>query len=362
MTLLFSEGFAAYATQADLNLYGASTVGTLTYQAAGGYNSSPCFQFAGASNYVTNCIDYNPPFTAPASNEIRFGFWMKCATAATIAGTGSLRSSVSLSNLAATFALDVRLTLTGQISIHNLNSTGSAYSAGTAYNGTTDLRDNQHHWIEVRAIIAPSLGGTFQVWVDGVQEINQTGITNDGASGLTATALVRMYLATWATSSTLSTTSHVMVWDTSGTGLTGYLGPSTIVTLAPNAAGDLTGLSPSSGANYTAVNEAVANFDTNYVEAATSGLADLYNYTTLATTPAAIRGVMVKSFAKNADVGAKAFRAICKSNATIANGADQNLSVAYKLFTEFFGVDPNTGTAWTKATIDAAQFGVEVRT
>ena len=153
-----------------------------------------------------------------------------------------------------------------------------------------------------------------------------------------------------------------MVWDTSGSGMIGYTGPSRIETITPNAAGDVSGLTPTSGANYTTVNETVPNFDTNYVESAIATTIDLYNYTTLSVTPASIKGVMVKTFAKNADVGSKTFRAKASSSAVIANGATQTLTVAYKQFTEFFPVDPNTSAAWTKAGIDAAQFGVEVQT
>lgn len=360
MTLLFSEGFGAYAAQADLANYGISSVGSLVYAANGGYNNAPCFQFSTGGVYTANYMDFTNPFAAPASNEIRFAFWFKAASGSMHA-LGESRSSVSISNLTGTNAIDVRLTGTGQIAIHALNPTANLFSTGNYYVGSGSYNDGQPHFVEVRAVVAGSLGGTFQVWVDGTQEINQVGISNDGGLGLTATDLRRVWLSLWTTN-VVAFTSHVMVWDTSGTGMTGYIGPSTIVTLWPNAVGDLSGLSPSSGANYTTVNEAVANFDTNYVEAATSGLSDLYNYTTLSTTPAAIRGVMVKSFAKNADVGAKAFRNICKSGTVTALGADQNLTVAYKQYVEFFGVDPNTAAAWTKAAIDAFQPGVEART
>lgn len=363
MTLLFSEGFYPYAAQADLANYGITVNGyILTYQATGGYNSQPAFQIGSTGNTPQGafCIDYANPFSAPASNEIRFGFWMKTVTAGSITSSYQ-RGSFWLANSTQTYCLNVRLNMTtspGRIAINNLVAFNSSIGDYT-YVGTTDLRDGQHHWIEVRAIIAAASGGTFQVWVDGTLEINQTGITNDGGSGLTATALTRLGLANWTSQN--SVTSHIMIWDTSGSGMTGYIGPSRIETITPNGA-QTSQLSPTAGANYTNVNETVPNFDTNYVEGVAAGLIDLYDYTTLSVTPAAIKGVMVKTFAKNADVGSKTFRAKCSSNSVVGNGVTQTLTVAYKQFTEFFPTDPNTAAAWTKAGIDSAQFGVEVQT
>ncbi len=204
------------------------------------------------------------------------------------------------------------------------------------------------------------------MWVDGVLDINQTGVTNDGGSGKTAQDFTRLYVKNFAISSTATNytwVSHVLVWDTTGPYINGYQGPIRLESANPNAAGDSSQMTPVGAAsNYQCVDETVSNQDTDYVEDSTSGHIDLYNYATLSDVPNSIAGVMVKSHAKNPDVGTKTFRTLAKNNATTTNGSDKTLTAAYTQFTEFFPLDPNTAAPWTKSGIDSAQFGVEVRT
>ena len=365
MALLFTESFGPYATLTDFATYGithTNAYSTDSIDSTGGYNSAPAYKVVATNTDLYSTLVYPLGF-APASNELRFGFWWKITA-------GALGSTVNYAGFPSTICfldstltkwMALRLSSTGVVGWANLK-TGNNAACDYVGSGAT-IADGQHHWVEGRVILGGASNGTVQVWVDGVLEINQTSVTNDGGTGLTCTSMTRVQMGAFMhTSSATQWLSHVMVWDTGGSAFTGYLGPSRIEYLTPNAAGSNSALTPTSGANYTNVNEQVANLDTNYVEGATSGLIDTYNYTALAATPASIKAVMVKSFAKNADVGTRNFRAKCLSSATYADGADQALSVAYKTFSEIYYTDPATSAAWTASGIAAAEFGVEVRT
>lgn len=360
MALLFTESFGEYSAFADFAKYGISStisIGTDTIDATGGYNGLPAYKStANSSGLVT--LENFPQVIAPASNELRFGFWFKVTSGATH-GTNSSWGSVAFWDSSLSHGMGVKLSSTERIGWFNLKSVAPG---GVDYSGATAINDGQHHWIEGRVVLSGSNGGTVQIWVDGILEINQTGVTNNGGFGLDCTNMTRVSVGGVLQTNTASQwLSHVMVWDTSGSTFNGYMGPMYTQYLAPNGAGTNSGLTPTAGANYTNVNEQVINQDTNYVEAATSGTKDTYAYADLGTSPN-IAAVMAKSYAKNPDIGTKTFRNICLSSAAYANGADQTLAVAYKLFVDAFYTDPNTGAAWTASGLNAAEFGVETRT
>ena len=361
MALLFSESFGAYSVVADLLSYGISdsaSQATDSIDSVGGYNAAPAYKGLTSASSGSATLLF-PYVFAPASNELRFGFWVKTSSGAV--GDGNANSKGVLIFFDSTLVkwMGVRLSGTGKIGWTNLKG---GVSSAIDYTGAISVNDGQHHWIEGRVVLGAASNGTVQTWVDGVQDINQTAVTNDGGLGLTCTSMVRLQLGyTFVANASSQWLSHVMVWDTSGTILNGYLGPARIEYLIPNAAGTNAQLTPTSGANYTTVNEQVQNFDTSYVEGATSGLIDTYNYGNLSSTALTVKAVAVKTFAKNADVGAKTFRAKCLSGATYGNGVDQTLSPAYKQFLEVYHTDPNTAAAWTAAGVNAAEFGVEVR-
>ena len=284
MALLFSESFGAYAAIADFITYGISNFPsgvTDSIDPVGGYNSAPSYKSLSSSSSASS-ISLFPYVFAPASNELRFGFWFKTSSGATGDSSSSSRGVCCFFDSTVVKWMGIRLSTTGKIAWVNLRST---ISSTVDYIGATVINDGQHHWVEGRVILGGALNGTVQIWVDGTQEINQTAVTNDGGTGLTCTSMVRLQIGTTLNLSGFSQwLSHIMVWDISGAGLTTYLGPARIEYLAPNAAGTNSALTPTSGANYTTVNEQVANLDTSYVEGATSGLIDTYNYTNLATS------------------------------------------------------------------------------
>jgi hypothetical protein len=47
------------------------------------------------------------------------------------------------------------------------------------------------------------------------------------------------------------------------------------------------------------------------------------------------------------------------SGGTVRNGAARTATTAYVKTEDFYGLNPATGTAWSKANIEASQFGVE---
>ena len=116
---------------------------------------------------------------------------------------------------------------------------------------------------------------------------------------------------------------------------------------------------PNAGANYTAVDDPIQDDDATYVAATTSGQVDDYRTASMGWTPASIIGVQVESVAR-IDSGTQAWRNRLKdSGGTVRNGAARTATTAYVKTEDFYGRNPATGTAWSKANIEASEFGVE---
>ena len=74
---------------------------------------------------------------------------------------------------------------------------------------------------------------------------------------------------------------------------------------------------------------------------------------------AAVAPASVVSVRKG-DAGSRGLRAVLKSGSTTANGATRVLSTSHAVYDDRVEVDPATGTAWTKAGVNALKPGAEV--
>ena len=132
--------------------------------------------------------------------------------------------------------------------------------------------------------------------------------------------------------------------------------------LVPNAAGDVTCMTPSTGANYACVDDVPPN-TTDYVQSNVAGTKDLYNLTTV--TQAAgetVKGVMAWGAFLQVTQGNQIQGKVgIKTGGTEQWGAAKDLTYnAWKAVLKSFGsLNPTTGLAWTQADIDALQVGVQ---
>ena len=137
-------------------------------------------------------------------------------------------------------------------------------------------------------------------------------------------------------------------------------------TMRPTAAGDVTQLTPSAGSNYTCVDEAVANDDTDYVSGVSPGGApatfyDLYAATNHSAEYGTITNVTVYIRCKaTGGAGATAATKV-KVGGTEYAGSDNALTDGvWSNFSTSYNVSPKTTAAWTWAEIDGMQIGVTV--
>jgi hypothetical protein len=212
---------------------------------------------------------------------------------------------------------------------------------------------------QVRVVIHPT-AGTVTIRKNGAASDTFT------ATGLNTRSSANSYANVIVLSSSMSITpkhysDDVLLYSGSGAAPNDWVGDIRAITLMPSAdtAVKQFAVFPS-GTNAGAVDEALANSDTDYVFDSVVGHEDLYAMADLPVTPAAVIGVVSKVFIKKSDAGARSGMLRTRSGATDANGADTVLSSTYTYLSRVDTVDPATGVAWTPAGVNALQIGQKV--
>lgn len=133
-----------------------------------------------------------------------------------------------------------------------------------------------------------------------------------------------------------------------------------IETLRPNAAGDLTEMSPNTGANWQCVDEAVADDDVTYVQATfnESYQSDLYHLPA-SSGLGTINSIKVY-FCVLVNTSGDASYPLLKEGGTLTTGTVVGFNVAWTTHSQTWTTNPRTGSAWQWSEIDALQIGIKI--
>jgi hypothetical protein len=242
---------------------------------------------------------------------------------------------------------------------HASDGTVQAIARGTvlATSAGTVSFNAWHYW-EVKYVLHDSTG-SITVKCDGATVVTITGA--DTKNGGTLAVINDVYFG--------STANHgfylddMYINDGSGSSDNDFWGDIAIKTCVPTGAGNSTGLTPSTGSNWSCVDEALnaAPNTSDYCGSPTPGTKDTYAMTDLSGTVPSIKGISANVYAAKSDAGAISGRRLLRAGGTDYAGPDLTLSASYQWFPENVILNPATGVAWTKADIDALEPGYEVR-
>lgn len=343
MALLWMEGFEGVgATTNDANAELALKYTTANLNVVGGNVDSG--RISGSSFHNLN-FPPTPSITTPSFGNI----------GTIVVGWGWKRPTVYVAHKivelleGSNVAVNVRLKSTGEFEIYNGNTL--LYTTSGA-----DIGNSTWAYFELKVTTANS--GTYELKINGSSVTGgpQSGDTQPGSN-----AYVNTVRFDWPNNYTTITTDFtnfddIYILDSSGSENNTFLGDSRVVAMYPNAAGDSTQFTPSTGNNYAAVDENPSNGDTDYVEDSTSGNKDLYNYDSV---PSLTRlfGVQINTTAKGSGFSLKQD---VKSVGTTSADSGTALGAGYAYITRIVEDDPATGSPWNPTALNAAQFGVEV--
>jgi hypothetical protein len=255
--------------------------------------------------------------------------------------------------------LRLRGTSTGLKVMNAANSqVGSSFSVSTG----------AWHIIKIK-LLSHASAGTVDVFLDGSSVVSATGVGTSGGDLLienfgSGVSVTHEYYI-----------DDIAVNDGTGSFENSYPGDGKVIILHPTGAGDSTGWTPSTGANYTCVDEVTPNDATDYVSASTAvsdyytcGASGIGSSDTVKVVHVGMRlanavtdpSLLLKAQIKKATGGTASQSTAFGANTTTwrTNGASVT---AYNPYPITLYQDPDS-SAWTQATLDTMQIGQAITT
>lgn len=332
MTLLFMDGFdvqdaATKWTSHNWNL--------CTYQ-TGRLGTGSCAQWNQYSSLelISKSI--------PAAATVIFG------AAVNLEGMGGSNIWSLYGDSGVTDHLDIGFTLAGAMTLSR-GGTQIAISADSLVNVGT------WQYIEFKATIASS-GGIFIAHCNGVEIINFTGNTKNGGTNSTIDRV-----AIRQPNGNYENWQMDDVYICNGLGSTNndFLGDVRVQALLPTGAGTTTQLTPSTGSNWSNVDDAPP-VTTTYNSSSTSTNRDTYAMGDLPSGTGTVFATQDVIYASKSDAGSASIKAAVRSGGTVYYDATVVLSTSPQCYMAVRETDPATSAAWTAANVNALEFGAEV--
>ena len=253
---------------------------------------------------------------------------------------------------AGTFQVGLRVTTGGLLEAFRLTGTAAGTSLGVSSSG---MILGTWHYLEGEITISDTVG-VFKTYIDNAQVINLTAQDTRNGSPTTIDT-INFGIGETSGSSNYGSFSFDDLYVTDSAT---KLGERKIETIYPTS--DVAqGFARSAGTtNYTLVDEATVNGDTDYVQGSTVGDVDTYGLGNLTSTPTTIDAVQVMAFAEKTDAGSRSIALQVKSGATTSDGANFPLAASYTKLERMLLTDPNTAAAWTLSGVNALQGGPKV--
>lgn len=341
MAVILVEGFDTY------NGIGANT-GMASKWTVNGSPSLTTGRFSGqcAQSNNSNTSTWSRSLGASYSS-FSVGFALRYTA---FPGTGNYVCTLDSSG---TYQVGITVSSTGTISASRMSSrTAAGAVLGTSASAVIAL--NTWHYVEIECVISDTVG-VFNVYVDGASVLSLS--SQDTRNGTPTTVDTISFGGGLNTSNSNGT---AQIDDLYVTDSATKLGERRVETLYPTS--DVAqGFARSTGAtNYTLVDEAQVNGDTDYVQGSSVGDVDTYGLGDLSSTPSAISAVNVVAYAEKTDAASRSIALQVKSGATTSDGSNYALAASYGRFDRLLTTDPNTSAAWTASAVNALQGGPKV--
>lgn len=326
MALLFYDSFDHYVTADILKKWNTSSGASYVTIVSGGRNSSNAIQMYNGGYYVTKTI--------ANSATVLVG----CAVYPVTLSTQPFISLLDGSNSHADLRLDgsQRITITRN---------------GTLLETSTfTFTSSRWYFIEFRVTIDNS--GSWEVRCNGTTILSGTGDTRNDSGNAYANMVKLANLSGGASSQTLF--DDVYIRDDST-----FMGDCRVDALLPNGDGTYSTWVASSGSDYQCVDEANPNDDTDYISSATAAEASNFTFPDITGT-ATIKATQVCMYARKDNAGSRNIMEICRSGGSDYDGTSQAIGDSYLFYREIRETNPKTASAWDIASVNAAEFGVEL--
>jgi len=218
------------------------------------------------------------------------------------------------------------------------------------------------HWLEFHYVISGAVG-VVEVWVDGNQVLNLTGV-NTSQNSVTAFNTIIFINGSGGgmPNGIQGRLDDIYILNPTGAYNTTRLGDSRIETLKPSSdAGPNNGTLTSGVSHFAMVNEDQNDGGTTTITLAnTSGQEELFGVSALSGAPTSVHAVKVSVIAEKSDAGACNLETVLASGSVVANGPSVGLSTTFAVIGGIQEYDPNTSAPWLYTAVNAMNFGFQV--
>lgn len=218
-------------------------------------------------------------------------------------------------------------------------------------------------WVLIEVYFKIGTSGKLQVKIDGVLDIDFSGNTDKNSNGY----IDNLVHSTWGTGNVYL--DDLALNDTSGTIQNSWCGDGRIIRLKPNSFGGssdwIANTDPThvdSQNNYTAVDEAIPDDDTTYVESSNVGDKDLYGIEA-ASIPedCMIKNLWIEARAKDVSSSGAEIILKLKPDTIEYDSSAIVLSSSYnRIVSDNFHINPDTNLEWTIEELSNIKIGQEV--
>jgi hypothetical protein len=249
--------------------------------------------------------------------------------------------------------------------VDSLNHLAAYNNAATQLGstGTHSLLANTWNYIEIKVVVNATTG-SVEVRLNGATsaEISATNVD----TGSVNIARIGAAFNNAGVTNTLDT-DDVYAADTTGSAPNNtFLGDVRVEQITLDAEGTNTAWTANTGTKVSRVNEGATTYtydgDTGYIESATPGAQETFTGTALAVTSGTVHAVQLNTVARKDDAGLREVARVIRVGGVDYTGATlPALTTSYTMATELLNQDP-AAADWTVASVNAAEWGVEVIT
>lgn len=334
MTCRWIDSCAAYASITDVGTAGYTITSAPAYITTAGRWGTGALRATNTAHFV------DVVFGTGLSTWI-FGFVLQSS------GTNGVNPFFRLAE-GTTTHVDLRMNAS-QI----LTATRNGTLLGT---GSTAINPATNYLVAGKVVIHDS-AGSVEVWVNGVQEINVSGIdTRNGGTGV-----VDRFRMTQLAGNT--DFSELYIFDAAGAKNNTLVTDWRIYPRRGSAAGNYAQWTPLASTNVSNIDDTQGNDgDTSYNASSTAGQIDTFQFDAVPWTSGTIRAIMHRIVARKDDAGARTIRPKQRQSSTDYSGTTVPVTTAYAHYREIVETNPDTTADYTTAEMRATnpEFGYEL--
>ena len=153
-------------------------------------------------------------------------------------------------------------------------------------------------------------------------------------------------------------TDDFYVLDDSGSVANNFLGPSKIITLFPNAAGNYDDWTGNYADNFANLNELIGDGDWSFNQSLTAGHKDSFGFDDIAT--GTIHAIQHAILARQDAGAARTMRSLLRISGTDYTGTTQSVPGTHQYLLQPVSANPATSTAFTATVINGMEAGYEL--